>query len=109
MATPDDLVLRELTDMRMQVTALVALYKAVNYDAVEKLKRDALKSEARRKVYDLCDGERTVAEIAQLVEPDKPVETSKKVISYHLIELEGKGMLAHRDEGRNRYYFRLLE
>jgi len=109
MTPSDDEVLRELVDIKAQLTTLVSLYKMANEDTIERLKSELLKTEIRRKIYDSCDGTKTVAQIAQIVDPQKPVETSMKLVSHYLTELESKGMLAHRDEKRQRYYFRTLE
>ena len=62
-----------------------------------------------KKVYDLCDGMKTVTEIAQAVDPSKPLEQVRPLVSYHLSALETSGLISHRDEKGGRYYFKTLE
>ncbi len=109
MAGPDDKMLAKLGEISESLTTFLSLYKAVNNKAIEQIKEDLLKADVRKKAYDLCDGTRSVTQIAQVIDPDKDLKKNVALISYHLTILERSGLLWHRDEGGQRYYYHTLE
>ncbi len=109
MATPDERMLAKMDQVAAALTTFLSLYKAVNSKAIEQIKEDLLKAEVRKKAYDLCDGTKSVTQIAQVVDPDKPPKQSHALVSYHLTTLERSGLLWHRDEGGQRFYYHTLE
>ncbi len=109
MASPEEKMLTKFEEIAEALTTFLSLYKAVNSKAIEQVKEDLLKADVRKKAYDLCDGTKSVTQIAQIIDPAKPLKQSQALISYHLTTLERSGLLWHRDEGGQRFYYRTLE
>lgn len=101
--------LQTLEEIRDSLNTYLSLYKAIHSKEIQAMKADLLKVEIRKKIYDLCDGSRTVKEIAQAVDPSKLITTVQPLVSYHLSILEGNGLVLHRDDKGQRYYIRALE
>ncbi len=109
MASPDGKMLAKLDAISEALNTFLSLYKAVNSKAIEQIKEDLLKADVRKKAYDLCDNTKSVTQIAQIIDPTKDIKKNVALISYHLTILERSGLLWHRDEGGQRYYFHVLE
>lgn len=62
-----------------------------------------LKSESKREIFDLCDGKRSVKEIARIL--SKSIQN----VSIQLGELEKAGLVGARRVGRERLYFKITE
>lgn len=108
-ASPEDKMLAKMEEIAEALTTFLSLYKAVNSKAIEQVKEDLLKADVRKKAYDLCDNNRSVTQIAQIIDPNKDLKKNVALISYHLSILERSGLLWHRDEGAQRYYYHTLE
>jgi DNA-binding transcriptional ArsR family regulator len=102
-------MMKKLDDIEKLLTTLVSLYKAVHIKIIEEIKDNLLKVETRRRVYELCDGTKTVSEIAQALDPSKPLKQSQALASYHLTTMERAGLLGHTDQKGQRFYFQILE
>ena len=109
MVGPDEKMLAKMEEIAEALTTFLSLYKAVNSKAIEQIKAELLKTEVRKKAYDLCDGTKSVTEIAQIIDPSKPLKQSLALISYHLTLLERSGLLWHREDGGQRFYYHTLE
>ena len=104
-----DPVVEELRGIRSAIDKLASLFKAANYKVIEQVKADALKTDIRKKIYDLCDGSRPVTQIAQEVEPQKPLKQSLPLLSYHLAILTSQGLLNYTVQKGQKYYYKTLE
>jgi DNA-binding transcriptional ArsR family regulator len=62
-----------------------------------------LKSESKREIFELCDGKRTVNEIARIL------KKSIQNVSIQLGELEKAGLVGSRQAGRARFYFKVID
>ncbi len=108
-AGPDEKTLAKLDEIAEALTTFLSLYKAVNIKVIEQIKEELLKADVRKKTYDLCDGTKSVTQIAQAVDPNKPLRQSLALTSYHLTILERSGLLWHREEDGQRFYYHTLE
>lgn len=97
----------KLEEVRNLVKQLLAAYKMVNSEAIEKGRESILKDKRRRKIYDLCDKSKSVSKIAQTVFPGKPLKTSLPTVSYHLSILEDYGLVTYLDKEGQRYYYKI--
>jgi len=91
------------TDNRHLLEKILCVLKLVHSRAILKEKRNILKNETKRRVYDLCDGKHTVTDIA------KQLKTTQPNVSYHLSSLLESGLILYQDVGGKRYYFKSLE
>lgn len=105
----DKEIKEQLEDVKGVLNTLVSLFKAANYKAIEQTKLESLKTEVRKKIYDLCDGNRSVQQIAQEVEPQKPLKQSQPLVSYHLAILTSQGLVNYRAETGQKYYYKTLD
>ena len=81
----------------------LALFKLVNNDKIISIKSNILRNESKRKVYELCDGKKTVTDIANALFVSQPN------VSYHLSSLLESGLVTYEETGGNRYYVKTLE
>ena len=102
-----DDVYGKLEEVRGLVRQLLAAYKLVNRDAIEKGRESVLKDKTRKRIFDLCDKKHAVNQMAQAVFPEKPLTTSQPAVSYHLSILEDYGLVAYVDKGGQRYYYKI--
>ena len=109
MASPEEKMLARMAEIAESLTTFLSLYKAVNSKVIGQIKEDLLKADVRKKAYDLCDNTRSVTQIAQIIDPNKDLKKNVALISYHLTILERSGLLWHRDDGGQRYYYHTLE
>lgn len=96
----------KLEEIRSILSEQLALFKIINSSEIEKAKSKILEDPTRRKIFELCDNTKSVSQIAQTVFPDKPSQKSAPATSYHLSILEEYGLVAHRDDRGQRYYFK---
>jgi len=61
------------------------------------------RSELRREIYSLCDGKKTVKQIAQILEKSMPN------ISMQITGLEKAGIVKSRRVGKEKYYLKVIE
>ena len=96
-------VLERLDAIGRDFQRFLSMFKALKAKELSQTKDEILKHELRRKIYDLCDGKLTVNEIAE-----KFTETRQN-ITYHLGVLNSAGLVAFKEDGRERYYYKTLE
>ena len=91
------------TDNRRLLEKILCVLKLAHSKAILREKNNILKSETKRRVYDLCDGKHTVTDIA------RELKTTQPNVSYHLSSLLESGLILYDDVGGKRYYFKSLE
>ena len=82
---------------------ILSVLKLVNAESIEKAKKEILKSDMKKKIYDLCDGKHTVSDIA--VE----LSTTQPNVSQHLSGLTESGLVLYDEKGGKKFYFKTLE
>jgi len=102
-------ICEKLEEIRKLTSTQLTLFKLLNAEAIENARSKILKSDIRKKIFDLCDKKRSVTQIAQEAFPEEPVEKCQPKASYHLAILEEYGLVGYRDEKGLRYYFRIRE
>jgi len=96
----------KLEEIRSVLCEHLALFKILNASEIEKAKSKVLEDQTRHRIFELCDNTKSVSQIAQTVFPDKPSQESVPAVSYHLSILEEYGLVAHRDDRGQRYYYK---
>ena len=96
-------VLERLDAIERDFQRFLSMFKAINAKELTQTKDTLLEQEIRRKIYDLCDGKHTVNEIAE------KFEETRQNITYHLGVLNSAGLVAFKEDGRERYYYKTLE
>jgi DNA-binding transcriptional ArsR family regulator len=109
MSQPKSRELQTLEEIRELLSTYLGLFKAVNSKQINAVKDELLKTDVRKRIYQQCDGTKTVSEIAQILDPNKPITTTQPLVSYHLAILESNGLVSHKDARGQRYYVRVLE
>jgi DNA-binding transcriptional ArsR family regulator len=84
---------------------ILSVLKLANSEAIRREKEAILKGadSTKRKVYDLCDGKRTVNDIAAELKLTQPN------VSQHLSSLLESGLVLYDEIGGKKYYFKSLE
>lgn len=94
---------KNLEEISYKLDRLISLYQFSQQHELERLKQEVLgRSKIRREVYDLCDGTKTVRDIA------RRTEKSIQQVSMVLSTLEEAGLIKSRKVGRKKYYIRTL-
>ena len=91
------------TENRRLLEKILCVLKLAHSKAILREKKNILKNETKRRVYDLCDGKHTVTDIA------KELKTTQPNVSYHLSSLLESGLILYEDVGGRRYYSKSLE
>src|SRR3989337_1382571 len=91
-------IYEKLEEIRKLTNTQLTLFRLVNSKAIEAARDEILKMTVRKKIFDLCDNKRAVAQIAQEAFQGEPLEKSQPKVSYHLAILEEYGLVDHRDE-----------
>lgn len=97
-------IYEKLEEIKKLINTQLTLFRLLNAEAIESARSKILKMDVRKKIFDLCDNNRAVSQIAQEVFSGEPIEKSLPKASYHLTLLEEYGLVAHRDEKGVRYY-----
>ena len=82
---------------------ILSAIKLSNTEAIVKAKATILKSEMKKRIYDLCDGKHTVSDIA--IE----LSTTQPNVSQHLSGLLESGLVLYTEKSGKKYYFKSLE
>lgn len=94
---------RNLEVLLSKVDKLASLYEVAQKGEFERYKEEVLgRSAIRREIYGLCDGSKTVQEIAQQVGKSMPH------VSVELARLEEAKLIKSTEAGRKRYYIRAI-
>jgi DNA-binding transcriptional ArsR family regulator len=103
--TNEDLY-EKLEEIRNLISTQLATYKLVNSKAIDESRTKILELEIRKKIFDLCDGKKTVTQITQSIFPSEPIDKAQPKVSYHLGILEDYGLIGSRDNKGQRFYFK---
>jgi DNA-binding MarR family transcriptional regulator len=90
-----------LEEISAKLDILISIMKIGQAHSIEILKNNMSKFELE--VYQLCDGKKTVSDIADAL--------GKKIqqVSSYIDTLEKKGLVRHRRIGKNKYYMKTIE
>ena len=91
------------TETTRLLQKILSVLKLANNEAIIKAKDAILKSETKKKIYDLCDGKHTVGDIAS------ELTTTQPNVSQHLSSLLELGLVLYEEKGGKKYYFKSLE
>lgn len=94
---------RDRVETKRLLEKILCVLKLVNNKEIQREKDRLLKNETKRGIYELCDGNHTVSDIAA------ELGTTQPNVSYHLSSLLESGLLLFDDLGGKRYYFKSLE
>ena len=94
---------RQNIEVRRLLEKILCVLKLANDKTIIRRKDAILKNETKRKIYELCDGKRTVTDIT------RELNTTQPNVSYHLSSLLEVGLLLYYDVGGKRYYYKSLE
>ena len=94
---------RENIESRRLLEKILCVLKLANNRSILREKEKILKSETKRKIYELCDGNHTVSDIAS------ELDTTQPNVSYHLSSLLESGLVLYDEIAGKRYYFKSLE
>ena len=97
--------MQEDLETKQLLQKILSVLKLAHSDAIQKEKDQILRGtdSKKRKVYDLCNGKRTVNDIVS--------ETgfSQPNVSQHLASLLESGLVLYDEVGGKKYYFKSLE
>lgn len=94
---------RNLEQVNAKLDRLIALFVLIQKRELDDARRKAIaRSEVRREIYNLCDGTKTVQDIA------KRLGKSLPHISKELAFLEEVGLVRPIEVGRKKYYERII-
>lgn len=90
-------------ETRQLLQKILSVLKLANIESIMKAKDAVLKSETKKKIYDLCDGKHTVGDIAA------ELATTQPNVSQHLSSLLELGLVLYEEKSGKKYYFKSLE
>jgi DNA-binding transcriptional ArsR family regulator len=97
----DTEVLLALHNIEDRLGEIVQILKAQSHEAVEANKRKLLEGSAlRKRIYGLCDGNRSVSQLAKIV------KKSLQQTSNNVTLLENAGLIKVAKRGKEKYYIR---
>ena len=90
---------RTLEKVLLKLDRLVVLAEISNKEGIQKRIHTAVgKSKTRREIFELCNGKRTVSEIAKIL------EQNISYVSQQLSILEDHGIVTAKKRGKTKYY-----
>jgi DNA-binding transcriptional ArsR family regulator len=99
-------IYEKLGEIRRLISNQLTAFKLINMKAIEDSRAEILKLPIRKKIFDLVDDKRTVTQFAQESFQGEAVDKSLPKVSYHIGILEDYGLVSHRDEKGQRFYFK---
>ncbi|MFQ5884596.1 MAG: ArsR/SmtB family transcription factor [Thermoplasmata archaeon] len=93
----------EIRGVRTLVEKILHVLKIVNAEKIQKTKESLLRSDMKRKIYELCDGRHTVKDMTSRL------KTTPPNVSYHLSTLLESGFVRYEDIAGKRFYSKTLE
>lgn len=94
---------KNLAEISTKIDILISLYEFSQKHELENYKENVLgRSTIKREIYNLCDGTKTVTDIAQRLEKSMPH------ISMMLSELEESKLIKANVSGRKKYFIRIV-
>ncbi|MHC3130069.1 MAG: winged helix-turn-helix transcriptional regulator [Candidatus Bathyarchaeota archaeon] len=91
-----------LREISSKLDSVISLLKLGQKSTIEVAKSRLLASDLRSKIYNLCDGRRTVSQIV------KELRKSQPLVSRYLKELEEGGLIKSERMGKSVYYDKLV-
>ena len=96
-------ILKTLDDISGKIDRMISILEFSQKRELEShIKKAIGTSEVRKEIYDLCDGTRSVREIARILGKSVPH------VSIQIAELEKTGVVKARRVGKEKYYQRVL-
>jgi len=92
-----------LRHLDANVGDILALYKLLHAEEITKAKAGLLGTGTKKGVYDLCDGQTGVGEIA------KKLNVTQPAVSNHLSDLLQAGLVAVEEREGRKFYQKRLE
>lgn len=99
-------IYEKLEEIRDLISAQLATFKLVNAKSIDESRTKILELDLRKKIFDLCDGKKTVTQVTQSVFPTEALDKAQPKVSYHLGILEDYGLIGYRDNKGQRYYYK---
>lgn len=96
-------ILERLENIDDSFKLYLNLFKLVNDDKIEAMKKEFFKNKTTKEIYDLCDEKQTPQDIAPKVGIDV------RNVRNHLNKLTSAGLLCYDKDGRKRFYYKALE
>jgi len=94
---------KNLEEISSKMDMLIFLYKFSQERELQRFKEKALgRSKIRKAIYSMCDGTKTVHEIAQRAR--KSIQHTSMILK----TLEEAGLIESKDVGRKKYYIRMV-
>lgn len=93
--------IRLLTEISSKLSDIISLLRLGQRSTIEMAKSRLLASALRSRIYNLCDGRRTVSQISQELGKPQPL------ISRYLKELEDGGLIKPERKGKSICYDKL--
>ncbi|MGB9756164.1 MAG: ArsR/SmtB family transcription factor [Candidatus Bathyarchaeales archaeon] len=93
--------IRLLREISSKLSDIISLLKLGQKSTIETAKSRLLASSLRSRVYNLCDGKRTVSQIAKELGKPQPL------ISRYLKDLEDGGLIKPERKGNSIFYIKL--
>jgi DNA-binding transcriptional ArsR family regulator len=90
-------------EIKQLLQKILSVLKLANGEAIMKAKDSILKTETKKKIYELCDSKHTVGDIAS------ELMTTQPNVSQHLSGLLELGLVLYDEKGGKKYYFKSLE
>jgi DNA-binding transcriptional ArsR family regulator len=90
-------------ELKRTLEKILSVLKLANSKTISEERERVLKNEIKKKIYDLCDGQHTVNDIAN------ELKTTQPNVSYHLSSLLESGLVLFDEMKGKRYYFKSLE
>ena len=87
----DEAILGQISN---QLGDLIAMYRMVNRERIVRGKAEALGDGTKRKLWEACDGSRTQADLAKLV------EVTQQRVSQIMSDLADAGLVARNADGK---------
>ena len=102
-------VYEKLEEIKQVLISQLTTFKLVNMKAIEDSRAEILTLPIRKKIFDLVDNKKTVTQIAQEAFQGEATDKSLPKASYHIGILEDYGLVSHRDEKGQRFYYKTRE
>jgi DNA-binding transcriptional ArsR family regulator len=96
-------ILKTLDDISGKIDRMISILEFSQKRELESRIKEAMgKSEIRKEIYELCDGTRSVREIARILGKSVPH------VSIQISELEKTGIVKAKRVGKEKYYQKVL-
>jgi len=93
----------ELHRIKLQLDVVIGLLRVLASKALDELRRSILSTEKKEKIYNLCDGEHTLLDIANAT------SVTSEYVRLTVQELRSTGLVIMRERGKRQCPARLIE